>query len=1297
MPVSPYLTQNSYATRPYVRSNSSNYVTPSYTNSKYGDVGSSATLGRTKLTSGDLVGGYGRSKYSIPENGPSSSAYDLSKYSSGAATTGYSAGNYLARYKSSDNIPEAGTRGLLNDSKIMKSTSSSNFLSGNTASLLKGLNAQETSKLPPPTKSRFSALQNQTPVERKYAGKAGGGSYADHYLAKINKGRDRPREIDTRDINTTQRPKLPSGYKADANREDGGSISRNRPLVRLTTKREKEKSPESHFKVKEKTIKTIAQRLIEKYTEPDKKDKKPDPYEYVPTRRRFQVESSGASDKSGVPAASATPPPAQSSSISSDVDASRVPKAEATSSTSPPESREAPQVMENPQSSNQEEEEEDIAARLLRATTAAETKKELKSAEEVKDAIIAAVLHPDIDIESDEEMKELVQNEDGSWKKKKKKPSLIPKDLSGDEGGKSDDGKGQTIVGQLKRFIEKNPNKKRSSTKTSRSSSKKSKSSDKEEDTSLLSPELVLGKKSSSRGKKSKKKSEKKEKDSINNDSLLSPDTLLSHKNLDESNDPSKEERNEKSTDEAKTKDETGEENSESVAAEKTSTKTLKTKKKVKKPTVKEEAVKATSPRGSQSEAPSGPTLEKQSVSEEKDSGSKEIPETSPSSQPGGREDEEKTLIKPGIEFGEQTPSKAEETEEEKKERLNKASGIPRWAGGVTSKKSCEEAQEEKEETAKHEEPNKDKESENKSSAEKPLDLAISKTSDFVENQEPVSSPDELPKKRALKRPRQVGPATAQDKPVGNQFLEARKILKRPVKNTANAQTEESAQEVPTIKVWKKPVAQLLPQKQGDQFLQARSGLKKPIKSKEEDKEEKKEEKLPEVKVKKLVKKPVAPKEDAEVKGDQQDTRARPLRKQRPSASRSASSSSDEEGTARTKKQEKTKRPLKPRPKPSRSASRSLSRSPSPPRSKDDKSKSQSSLKPPSTKVTAPDGKTSAKSSKLLSDEGKEAQKEASTKSSTLATSGSKAGDQRQKPSVEKGSQSPSAKTTGTPQAQTSSELSPAGEKVASGKISGDERTSTKSGPDTNGSLGKDPKLSAFQSADSGYGSSPSTPQPTPTPVIPDAKDEETCTVCGTNCHKKCEKQMPNLCGVNQKLLAEALSSVKKGGSTDGTTRTLPSSTKASVSGSETESTEEETETDTDSDIFGPPEIRSPLQTRPKFKRYNINDFNFIKVLGKGSYGKVMLAQQKDTENYFAVKCLKKDVVLEDNDVECTLIERKVLSLGTKHPYLCHLFCTFQTPVSICHLFSSLDYFRLLLFFLWFLNRRGKIGKEKVK
>lgn len=61
----------------------------------------------------------------------------------------------------------------------------------------------------------------------------------------------------------------------------------------------------------------------------------------------------------------------------------------------------------------------------------------------------------------------------------------------------------------------------------------------------------------------------------------------------------------------------------------------------------------------------------------------------------------------------------------------------------------------------------------------------------------------------------------------------------------------------------------------------------------------------------------------------------------------------------------------------------------------------------------------------------------------------------------------------------------------------------------------------------------------------------------------------------------------------------------------------------------------------------------------------MLLAELRDTTYYYAIKCLKKDVVLEDDDVDSTLIERKVLALGTKHPYLCHLFCTFQTEVSL--------------------------------
>lgn len=67
------------------------------------------------------------------------------------------------------------------------------------------------------------------------------------------------------------------------------------------------------------------------------------------------------------------------------------------------------------------------------------------------------------------------------------------------------------------------------------------------------------------------------------------------------------------------------------------------------------------------------------------------------------------------------------------------------------------------------------------------------------------------------------------------------------------------------------------------------------------------------------------------------------------------------------------------------------------------------------------------------------------------------------------------------------------------------------------------------------------------------------------------------------------------------------------------------------------------------------------------------MAELRDTEYYYAVKCLKKDVVLEDDDVECTLIERKVLALGTNHPYLCHLFATFQTDVSKPNIYNNIS------------------------
>ena len=70
-------------------------------------------------------------------------------------------------------------------------------------------------------------------------------------------------------------------------------------------------------------------------------------------------------------------------------------------------------------------------------------------------------------------------------------------------------------------------------------------------------------------------------------------------------------------------------------------------------------------------------------------------------------------------------------------------------------------------------------------------------------------------------------------------------------------------------------------------------------------------------------------------------------------------------------------------------------------------------------------------------------------------------------------------------------------------------------------------------------------------------------------------------------------------------------------------------------------------------------------MLGKGTFGKVILCREKATNHLYAIKILKKEVIIRKDEVAHTLTEKNVLQ-KTKHPFLLQLKYSFTTVDRLC-------------------------------
>lgn len=99
-----------------------------------------------------------------------------------------------------------------------------------------------------------------------------------------------------------------------------------------------------------------------------------------------------------------------------------------------------------------------------------------------------------------------------------------------------------------------------------------------------------------------------------------------------------------------------------------------------------------------------------------------------------------------------------------------------------------------------------------------------------------------------------------------------------------------------------------------------------------------------------------------------------------------------------------------------------------------------------------------------------------------------------------------------------------------------------------------------------------------------------------------------------------------------------------------------------------PKRQQSVLPPTLKDKGLQIEDFKCISVLGRGHFGKVLLAEYKRSGKLYAIKALKKGDIVTRDEVDSLMCEKRIFEVinSSRHPFLVNLYGCFQTADHVC-------------------------------